>query len=161
MGDVRLGIDQLRLAERAARPVGEARGLVDARLGEVVHELLVADRIAEAADHGRDLGVEQRRRQDAAEHPDDLQVLPRGMEDLDHVLVAHQRHEGGEVEAVGQRVDHHGLVGRGHLDQAELRVIGRLAQELGVDGDEGMRGEAGAGGGQLVGRVDQVHDGRS
>ena len=61
MGHVRKGIGQLRVGERAARPVGEAGGLVDLRLGEIVGELLVGHRVAVAADHGGDLGVEQRR----------------------------------------------------------------------------------------------------
>ena len=39
----------------------------------------------------------------------------------------------------GQRIDHDGLVGARHLGDAEERVIGGFAQELGVDGDEGVR----------------------
>ena len=71
--------------------------------------------------------------------PDDLDVLARGVENLDHLLVRHQLEERLEVDAGRQRVDHHGLVGRRHLRHAEQRVVGGLAQEFGVDGDEGMR----------------------
>ena len=44
VGDVGQRVGELRLGERPARPVGEARRLVDASLGEVVDELLVGNR---------------------------------------------------------------------------------------------------------------------
>ena len=80
---------QLLLGERPAAPVGEARGLVDAAVAGARDELVIGDRFAEAADHRGDLGVEQRLRQEAAELVDDLKILPRGVEHLDHALVAH------------------------------------------------------------------------
>ena len=43
---------------------------------------------------------------------------------------------GVKVDAGGERVDHDGFVGRGHLRDAQQRIVGGLAQELGVDGDE-------------------------
>ena len=62
-----------------------------------------------------------------------------------------------EIDAGRQRVDHDGLVGLGHLRHAEQRVIGGLAQELGVDGDEGMARHALAGRGQFLGGGDRLH----
>ena len=53
-------------------------------------------------------------------------------------FVRHQRKERCEIDPRGQRVDHDGLVGRGHLRDAQQRVISRLAQEFGIDGDERM-----------------------
>ena len=72
--------------------------------------------------------------------PDDFDVLARGVKDLHHPLVRHQREERRKIDARRQRVDHDGLVGGGHLRHAQQRIIGGFAQELGVDGDERMRG---------------------
>ena len=68
--------------------------------------------------------------------PDDLDVLAGGVEHLQHLLVAHQFEERLEVDARGQRVDHDRFVGARHLHDAEQGIVGRLAQEFGVDGDD-------------------------
>ena len=60
------------------------------------------------------------------------------MEHLEHALVRHQVEERLEVDAGGERIDHHRLVARRQLRHAEQRVVGGLAEEFGVDGDEGM-----------------------
>ena len=60
MDDVGQRIVELLLAQRPARPVGEARALVDPRLRQPRDQGLVADLLAIAADHGGELGVEQR-----------------------------------------------------------------------------------------------------
>ena len=44
-----------------------------------------------------------------------------------------------EIDARRERIDDHRLVRARHLRDAEQRVIGGLAQEFGVDGDEGCR----------------------
>ena len=129
-------IDELLFRQRAMPPVGEARRLVELRAGDLLHQLVVGDAVAEAADHGRDLRVEDRMRDQPAEMEDDLDVLPRGMEDLDDGLVGHQREERLQVDVGRQRIDQRGHAGRRHLDQAELRPEGGFADELGVDGDE-------------------------
>ena len=67
---------------------------------------------------------------------------------LMHLLVGHQVEEGSEIDALGNRVDHHRLVRPRHLSDAEHRVVGALAQELGVDRDEGVLRQPGAGFGQ-------------
>ena len=51
--------------------------------GDLLHELVVGDAVAEAADHGGDLRVEHRMRDQAAEMEDDFDVLPRGVKDLE------------------------------------------------------------------------------
>jgi hypothetical protein len=159
MGNVGERVGELRVREGTARPVGEAGGLVDLGLGEIVGQLFVGHRIPIAADHGGDLGVEEGLRDNAAEIPDDLQVLPGGMEDLDHVPVSHERHERVEAQALGQGVDEAGIgrIRTRHLDQTELGVIGGLAQEFRIDRDERMLAEAAADGRQGVGGGDQVH----
>ena len=50
--------------------------------------------------------------------------------------IGHQLEERRQVDALGQRIDQHFDRRARHLDQAELRPEGRLAQEFGVDGNE-------------------------
>ncbi len=83
---------------------------------------------------------------DLRQMPDDLDVLPAGMEHLLHLLIAHQGEERREVQPFRKGIDDDGLVDAGHLNHAELRPEGRLTQELGVDSDEVVAGEALAGG---------------
>ena len=59
----------------------------------------------------------------------------------------------------GQRVDDDGLLGARHLRHAELRVIGALAQELGIDRHEGLACHPRASLRELLGRRDRLHEG--
>lgn len=54
------GVAKLLVGQRPAAPVGEAVRLVDVDLLHLAHELVVADRFAEAANRGGDLCVEYR-----------------------------------------------------------------------------------------------------
>ena len=110
--------------------------------GQRRDQRVVADLFAEARDHGGDLGVEQRPRHVAEAQDEDLDVLPRGMEHLHHRLVGEQVPERGEIDVRRLRVDHRDLVVAGELHDAELRPVGALAHEFGIDGDEflGARG---------------------
>ena len=126
--------------------------------GDALDQLVIGDAVAIAEHHGRDLGVEDRVRKGAGLVPDDLDVLAGGVEHLQHLLIAHQVEERLEVDAGGQRVDHDGLVGARHLHHAEQGVVGRLPQELGVDGDDRVFGEPGAGGGEVGGGGNQIHE---
>ena len=92
-------VGQLLRAERPPRPVGEARALVDPRLGELGDQGLVADLLAIAADHRRELGVEQRRRDLAGQMMEDLDVLARGMEHLEHRRIGQQREQRRKIHA--------------------------------------------------------------
>ncbi len=82
----------------------------------------------------------------AGQLDEDFDVLPGGVEDLDDLVVGEELEEGLEAEAIGEGIDEDRLVGRGRLQEAELRPVGRFAQELGIDGDEielgGTRAEA-------------------
>ena len=125
--------------------------------GDALHQLLVGNGIAVAEHHGRDLGIEDRMRNELGGVPDDFDVLARGVEHFHDPFVRHQRIERRKIDAGRQRVDHHGFVGRGHLRHAQQRVIGRLAQEFGIDGDERMGGHAPAHGDQFRRRCYWLH----
>jgi hypothetical protein len=86
-----------------------------------------------------------------------MDFLAGGMEDLNHALVAHQIEKRLQIDPRRERVDHHRFVRTRKLRDAELRVIGRLAQEFGVDGDERMRSETFAGLDEILGGCDQIH----
>ena len=149
----------LRRRQRAAGPVGEAVRLVERVAGDALDELVVGDGIAVAEHHRGDLGVEDRMRDELGAVPDDFDVLARGVENLQHLLVRHQFEERLEIDAGRERVDHHGFVGSRQLRDAEERVIGGFAQELGVDGDEGVLRQPFAGVGQFLRRGDRLHAG--
>ena len=74
--------------------------------------------------------------------PDDLDILPGGVENLDHAVVGHQVVERAQVDAGGQGIDDRFVIGASQLDQAELRPEGLLANELGIDGDKVVPAEA-------------------
>ena len=148
----------LLVRQRAMRPVRKTMRLVRTMPGDALDQLVISDAVAIAEDHRRDLRVEDRLRDDAGPVPDDLDVLPGGVKDLQHVRVRHQREEGREVDAVGERIDDDSLVGAGHLNNAEQGVIGGLAQEFGIDGDDPVFGQAVTGGGELVSGRNQVHE---
>ena len=130
--------------------------LVDGAAGECGDEGVVADLLAEAGDHGGDLGVEQRARHVAEAEHENLDVLAGGVEDLHHRLVGEEVPQRGEVDVGGLGVDHRNLLGTGELHHAELRPVGALTHELGVDGDELLRGEAVAESAQGVRGRDQA-----
>ena len=70
------------------------------------------------------------------------------MEDLHDVAVAEELVERLERQLLRQRVDEHrplvALARPRELHEAELRIVGPLAQELGVDRDVGVAGRLGA-----------------
>jgi hypothetical protein len=82
------------------------------------------------------------------------------VEDLHRRLVAEEVVERFHRHRVAlDRVDQDGLTGAGqrHLDQAELGPVGAFAQELGVDGDEGLGLGERAVGSEVFGRGDRAH----
>jgi hypothetical protein len=95
-------------------------------------------------------------RNDTGQMKHDLDVLPGGMKHLEHRLIRHQVEERLQVDALGQRIDDDGFVGACHLHDAEQRVIGRLPQEFGIDGDDGEFGEPAANVREFRGRRDQL-----
>ena len=142
MGDVADRIIDLALVERTARPIGEARALVEHPAEQALDEILVADLLAEPERHRRHLRIEQGMGGAAGQVEDDLDILAAGVEDLEHMLVIDEQvHQGGEVDPLRLGIDRRRLLAIGDLDQAQLRPIGVLAHELGVDRDEVRPGE--------------------
>ena len=126
----------LPVGQWPVRPVGEARGLVEAGAGKTPHQSFVADRVAEPANHRGDLGVEHRVRHLARQLKEDLQILPGRVKHLQHRRVGHQRQQRRQVETRRQRIDRHRLVRAGDLYDTKDRPEGPLAHELRIHRDE-------------------------
>ncbi|MNJ40008.1 hypothetical protein D3C77_348920 [compost metagenome] len=144
------GIGQLGVAERTARPVGEAAALVQLLAQHLADQGLITDLIAEAGGHGRHLGVEQRARH-GAQLVEDLHVLPGGVEDLENRFVAQDVEEGRQIQPLGHRVDDGGVRRRSRrLDQAQLGPVGGFPHEFRINGDVRGLGQTLAEGDQRV-----------
>ena len=142
-------IVDLALVQRAPCPVREPRALVEADAQPAIDQIGIADLLALAQRHARDLGVEERMRRLAGQVEDDFDVLPASMEDLEHVLIVDQQVEQRRhVESRGLGVDRRSFLPVGDLEKAQLRPIGVLAHELGVHGDEVRLGQSRAQGGE-------------
>ena len=142
MGDVADRIIDLALVERPARPVGEARALVEMPPEQALDQVLVADLLAQPERHRRHLRVEQGMGRPAGQVEDDLDILPAGVEDLEHMLVVDEQVEQRrQVDPLGLGIDRRRLLAVRDLDQAQIGPIGVLAHELGVDRDEVGSGE--------------------
>ena len=128
-------IGELLRRQRPPRPVREARGLVDPAFGDLADQGLVADFLAVAAHHGRELGIEQRGRHLPGQAMEHLDVLPRRMEHLEHLRIDHEREQGRQVDTGGQRIDRRVALRPRQLHQAQLGPVGAVAHELGIDGD--------------------------
>ena len=157
MRDIRAGVNQLRFGQRALRPIGETGRFVDPGMGEIMGELLIGHAVAITRDHGGDLRIEAGRGDAAVEIPKDFEILPAGMEHFYNRWIAHQREKRRKVDARRERINQNVFLLARDLDQAELRIIGGLAQEFGVDGDIRMAGEAAACGRKRVGVGDHRH----
>ena len=158
VGHVCERVMHLLVCQWPARPVGEAVGLVRPVTGDALDQLVVGDRVAVAERHGGDLRIEDRVRHDPGTVPDNLDILARGVKDLEHLFVSHQREEGLEVDAFRERIDHRGFFRARHLHHAQQRVIGGLAKEFSVDGDDPMFGEAITKGGEFRSSGNQIHE---
>ena len=157
MGDVGNRVVVHLAGQGTARPVGETLRLVDRGARQLRDQFLVSHLIAEAANHRRDLGVEDRRGDMAVEVMEDLDVLARGMEHLEHAGIAHQGKQRGQIDIRRQRVHRRRLVRRGELHQAETRPEGAVPHEFGVDGDGARGREPFAQGAKGPGVGDEMH----
>jgi hypothetical protein len=83
---------------------------------------------------------------------EDFDVLPRGVKDFHHGRVGHQLEEGLQTEAVRERIDKDGLVGRCRLQQAQFRPVGGFTKKFCVDCDEVVCGRTFAELGEHVSR---------
>ena len=157
MGDVGNRVFVHPAGQRAACPVGKALGLVDRRARQFRDQLFVAHLVAEPADHRRDLGIEDRRGDAAVEVVENLDVLARGVEHLEHAGVAHQREQRRQIDVRRQRIDRRRLVRRGNLHQAQARPERGVAHEFGVDGDVARSRQPLAKGAKRPGVGDEMH----
>src|SRR5690606_14525021 len=117
-----------------------------------------ADLVAKAADHRRHLGVEDGGGQAAGQVVEDLQVLPCRVEDLQYAAVIEKLEQRGKINSRRERIDDGGLFRACDLDQAELRPVGGVADELGVDRDEIGLALSSAKAGEGVGVCQDQHD---
>ena len=160
MGDVGQRIFKLALGQRAMAPVGEARRLVDFHLRDFSRQGFIGRRIAKAADHGGDLAVEQRIGQHAALQVEDFDILPRRMHHLDDVGPGDQLVERLQIHARREGIDDALDAGSGHLDQAQLGIIGLVAQEFGIQRQIGSAAKFGQKGCQRLVCFDNPHTDR-
>ena len=130
MGDIRHGIKALLFRQRTGRPVGVTRGFVQLHIGDRADKVVVGDTVAEAANACGDLGIKDIGRHLTAELDENLDVLPRSMEDLDHLGIGQQIEKARKIEIWRQRIDQHGLVIGRRLDQAQFGPVSGFAQEL-------------------------------
>lgn len=144
MSDITDGIIDLAIVQRPARPIGEAGALIHLDVGIGRNQVCVANLFAQPQRHGGDLGVEQRLRRLAGEIVDDFQILPAGVEHLQHRLFHEQLQQRRQIEIGALGIDGGGFVRAGDLHQAQIGVIGALAHELGINRDEISGSPAGA-----------------
>ena len=90
--------------------------------------------------------------------PDYLDVLTGGVENLQHLFVCHQFKEWLEIDALSQGIDYDCFLGARHLYDTKQGVVGRLAQEFGIDSDDRVLAEARAGRGEFRSGANQIHE---
>ena len=139
--DVIKRIADLARAQRAPRPVGETRALVDVLFQNSAHQPVIADLVAMAQHHGRDLGIEKRQRQLSHFLEEDLEILIRRVKHLGDGFIGHEIPQRLQVDPRCQRVDRRRMGAVADLDQAQLRVVGLLAHEFGIHREELGAGE--------------------
>ena len=122
----------MTLGKRPPAPIGKACRLVDIGFGDLAHQRFVGGGLTKAANHGRDLGIEERFGNDFCLMMKDFDVLTRGVENLHHLFRGEKTVKRGKVQPFGLRVDNGFAIGAGRLDKAELGPIGPVAHEFGV-----------------------------
>ena len=104
-------------------------------MGELAGQRFIRRGLAEARNHRRDLRVEQRIGDQPALMIENLDVLPRRVQHLHDLGRLHQLEERRQIDVLGQGIDDGFDAGRGHLQKAQLRPVGLVAHEFGVEGD--------------------------
>ncbi len=147
-------VGELRIGQRPPRPVGAGLSLVD-RVPELAGDQFgIADLRRQAEQCSRHLRVEHRARHSAARVQQRLEVLAGRVQDLGSRPVGEHRVQRPEVEA--RQWIHQVAIGVArHLHQAQLRRVGALAHELGVEREARRALQAEHRGGECVVRRDQ------
>ncbi|MDH3418511.1 MAG: hypothetical protein OEM78_03495 [Gammaproteobacteria bacterium] len=121
-----------RAGERSAAPVSSRVALVELDAEHIGDDVLQAYLRGIANQSRRDLRVDERGRQSLCVLKDDLEILPTAVHDP-RALVAQQAVvQGAEID-VGETIDAGDRIASRDLNQTQLRVIGLLADELGVE----------------------------
>ncbi len=97
------------------------------------------------------------RRDLAGEVPEDLDVLACGVKDLEHPGIGEEPEQRCQIDARGERIDRGMALVTRQLDQAELRIVGPIAHELGVERHERLVRERATELLQLIGGREQRH----
>ena len=138
--------------QRAPRPVGASVGLGEFHAQQAPRELGIADLRGVTGERGRDLCVEHGAHQsNGRQHH--LEILPRGVHDLDDVGRAHRGNERGEVRQ-GDGIDAHRIAVDRDLHQAQFGAVGLFAHEFRIEREcgcaQGLVGKRG----ERIGGVD-------
>ena len=126
--------------QRPAAPVRACVALAELHLERAREQALEPHLRRPADQRGCDLRVDEPRRHALGPLPDHLEILTRAVQHPGAVGAEQLRVQGAQVER-RQAVDARRVVARRDLDQAQLRVVRLLADELGVDGDQRARGD--------------------
>jgi len=136
--DVLARVADLLGRERTPEPVGAGLVLAELDPEQRLHERRVRQARADPGEDRGDLRVEQRPRRGPGGAAKDGHVAGARMQDLAGAGGAEERRERRQV-ADPRRVDERDLARRGDLDDAELRAVGPLEHELGVERDRAAR----------------------
>ena len=102
---IRLRILDLLFGQGTARPIRKAHGFVKLDSQQFLHQILVTDRFAKAANHCRRLRIEDGSRRFMTQVVKNFDILMRGVEYFDHVFVLHQIEKRLQIQSVRQRID--------------------------------------------------------
>ena len=117
----------------AARPIGAGLPLVYRDLQTLRHQSGITDLRHPTQQGMRGLGVVQRLQMFYTYRCQNLLVLSRRMHDLGQRQVQ-QLHQGGQ-ELHALRIDQGHRIRCSHLHQAQLRIVGALAHEFGIQAE--------------------------
>ncbi len=133
--DIFDGVADLVVGERSAEPVGEGLSFGDAFVEQHLDQAEEAQGVAIADEAGGELDVEDVVGEESGRAEADLEVFLAGVDDGDDVGVGDEFPEGGDID-VGDGVDEDDLAVAADLDEAEGGVIGFVADEFGIEGEE-------------------------
>src|SRR5690606_26541140 len=102
---VRERVCLLFLRQGARRPIGEPRRLVEFSADDGTYEVVIRDAVAEPADTGGDLCVEDVRGNASRQLDEDFDVLAGGMEYLGQPGVREEAKERFEAQTVNKWID--------------------------------------------------------
>ena len=129
MGNIGRRVRALLLGQRTREPVGEAVAFGEPH-AELRGDEVRQRRRAVAHEAGGELRVEQHSGHGSAAAAQHLEVLLRGVEHPDAVAVEELR-ERPDVDR--ERIDQRDEVGHSQLHERDLRVVGALTVEFGVE----------------------------